>query len=488
MVKNLEKVSRWNTAKIIFTSFDRRFAFFFPLVASLICLLIIIHKIIYPSFVGIADQGDFYRMMDWSGIAYANPESSSNYFNWINRYYLLTEGKAGIVLSSEILIVLFTRAIHSFLNLNQFDIKILGLVHAILVSTALYTIFFFLKKLNKFYFFIAVPMIFYMLLDVGYLAYFNSMYQEPSGLIFLLFAIGAILKILSEKKKKTSYGSVLFIVYSLLLIATKAQYFVLSIPVIIAFILLFKDLISKKVILFISTVIFLFSLGFYFVSTPPIIKKWNVYNTSFAQVLGNASDKERAANILKIDQRYLSYAGRAAYTDDSGIGDVGVSKYLNTITMLRVLKYYFLTPKEFFSTMFEVARQSTRITVYYLGYYPENSGFLPLTQPSSPNSWGQVRQNILKPIAAIISLLLVFVPAFFYFRYKKYQEKFSLLGLFLSLSAASQFFMVVVSEALIGGPEKHLFLFSILLDFLFIFFFLFCLKRILSCCKFIIHF
>ena len=446
-----------------------------------LCLFLsIFFSLLKPPIRGIADQGDFERMMTWIGAEYQNNEYDAKYFHWVNRLYTLGPAKRGEVISSEIILLHGARFIHTLLQRMTFDLQILGILQTVLFCLALSLTAFYVLSLHSAFGFLFIPFALFVFTDIGYTAYFNSFYQESSGIIFLFFILAVIVKTIQDGKTKNStVNLILFTLTSIVLISAKAQYFILFLPILCTLFMLFSAVQTKKVLFTVGTLLTIFSVTFYLWGTPKIIKEWNVYNSVFPQILGNTNNKERAMRILAIDPQFLKYGGIYASETNSGINDAVLKPFLTVHVFPRVMLYYLRTPNEFISLSKEIEKKSFEPLIRYLGYYEKGNGHMPAKQPSSSTHWYNLKHSIISRyhlfvLPFIFSMCLLSLYQCVHKRNMWYVPVF-----FVACSAITQFFVIAFSEGVSGSIEKILFLFNVCFDLLLFMFVCLAIKQIL---------
>lgn len=439
-----------------------------PLLTSVLFFVVVSLNIQLSPMKGIADNGDFGRIMSWFDIRHESQTEDQKHLGWVERYYSYGNNDASSrEFSSGLIFIGISTVFNKILNGNIFDIKILGLIHTLFVSVLIFFTLHFLQKIYRLILIVVIPFIFLALIDSAYVSYFNSFYEESAGIIFLLLYVVLILKSLTEAStKKNIFNVVAVSISAALLISAKPQYFIFAVPTILTNVLLFRRKISNGMLLGISFMIATFAISYYLLGTPNIIKKWNVYNTVFAQVLGSTANIDRAGKIFDIDSSFHKYRGIPAYFE-GGINDPYLQKYLKVETYGKVIKYYIVTPKELLNLTKKLSESSLSTIISFLGYYDKASNFGPAEGPRNGTYWSYSKMGIGKVFGVLMIPLLIFVLVVLALMIKK--NRYGILGMFLSLSAICQIGIVLISEGLYGVPEKHLLMFNILFDFLLLF-------------------
>lgn len=458
-----QKIVMNTDRKLLNHSFLR--SIFLPLLFGCIYFLINFVTIHSHPLVGMADQGDFPRVFRTLGIGNNVSSSKDDQFSWIKRTYPFVPATFGETLTSELVFVSGARLFSSLLHQQRFDIQLLGFIHSISMASVLCWFFFELQKFHKRLFLIAAPLLLFMLSDSGYTAYFNSGYQEPAALIFLMGGIASLFSLLNAASRRERTKSLCLLSFSFMfLLMGKTQNFILIIPMLTLLWQLKKRYIPIKTVPMVGSLLIVTAIIMALFGTSTVTRQWNVYNTVIGQLLGSTENRNRAAAIVGLPSQFLRYSGIPAHERASGISDPTLAPYLTFQTFLRAELYYVLTPKEFIHTVREVSRSSFTNTVYYLGSYERNSGFPPLTSPQRNNLWGTLKRSLLVSLSPLLPFSLVMGPFVFLWWYRRAQHPILLVLFFLLAAASVQFFLVAGSEALVGGPEKHLFLYDVLFD------------------------
>ena len=114
-----------------------------------------------------------------------------------------------------------------FANPKVFDITVFGATHAVLFMLALARLLWVTRALAKYR--IAWALMLLVLTDVGYVAYWNSLYMEPASCLWFLFLLAESIDLCN--RERVSIGPVLrWNVFAALWITAKVQNTPLSIP------------------------------------------------------------------------------------------------------------------------------------------------------------------------------------------------------------------------------------------------------------------
>jgi hypothetical protein len=187
--------------------------------AGAVCFLLFI-----PPTIGLADQQDFDRVMEGAGIRYppALPEVDKHWFYFHPIFELETPYKHPFS-SPESLFVVFALFLNGLAgNHYIFDLHILGILHAVAFLGMLYLLLRCAARLRLRTRILLSVLVVLVGCDVGYIAYFNSFYLEPSTYIFGLLFIGSVVWML-ESPEPTLRQLTAVIASAALLLSAKSQ-------------------------------------------------------------------------------------------------------------------------------------------------------------------------------------------------------------------------------------------------------------------------
>lgn len=199
-----------------------------PMVAAIVAVIIMSIVLIFSPVIGMADNGDFYRVMNGNGLYKLDRGESDEYLDYFSsqhgvyQYYL--ESEASLV-SSHNVFILAAKSLNSiFAQDNRFfDMRYLSMLSILYCAAAIYLIVDFAAYKVRGaarYVIAALAVLFFA--DTGYTAYFNSFYAE--GLVMVSFlTCTASLLLISQKRYKPYWLLGVFFVNALILVFSKQQ-------------------------------------------------------------------------------------------------------------------------------------------------------------------------------------------------------------------------------------------------------------------------
>lgn len=443
------------------------------LLVALVGCGLLVYLLFFRPFIGVADNGDFLRMMNTIGLNYydAAEPYADRFFSFSHSRFAYENLFRGFYPSSQILIVLVPRLIGGLIHGSFFDIRLLGAVYAILLLAATWL----LVKHNSRGSYItglligaAILFVFY---DIGYLAYFNSLFGEPVSMVFMLLTFALGLRLTSQEKPSTR-GLTLFFIAVLFLVCSKIQ----NAPIGIAFALIFLRLMTldgagkwRKLALRFSVAIFLVSIVMY-VAAPKDLKHINLYQTVFFGILNESPDVKGDLQDLGLPERLEVLAGTNYFQSDTVIKQDDpslVPDFYDRVSHKDVLFFYLKHPGRLIDNMEYAASNSMAVRPYYLGNYEKSESKQAGALSFTYSTWSQFKNKHLPHTLGFLSVfyLVYFAGALFeYFRSKDARGRIAgELLMLLGLIGIFSFLVPILGDGR-ADIGKHLFLFNVCFD------------------------
>ena len=315
----------------------------FNYISTFLFFLILISILIFPYSIGMADNEDFGRTMNGLGISHLLVDRNEIFLNYLRLEYS-NLGEHYIPRSLSQLIAYISLYVNNLFNSEGvYNILYLGLLYISFYTLISYI--FISKIINRLQtpLYIKVFLLiisFLLLLDGMFIFYFNSFYQESISIIaiFLFVVYGS----------KNNMSPIVLLWILLLIIISKSQnvIFVLMVPLIIY---LYKDAISKRLVLFFIILFTLSSIYTSIISKP--YREPNIYNSFFYGLLKN-TDESTSTEIMKSFN--LDFNKHCMYID-KGYWPAGVEfrkeqpflyqDFYKKVSHFSIIKIYFSHPK-----------------------------------------------------------------------------------------------------------------------------------------------
>ncbi|NOU80708.1 hypothetical protein GC101_17735 [Paenibacillus sp. LMG 31459] len=435
--------------------------------------ILIIYLLFIRPFIGVADNGDFLRMMNTIGLNYYDAAESyaDRFFSFSHSRFSYENLFTGFYPSSQILLVLIPRLLAGLVHGSYFDIRLLGGVYALLLLAATWLIVKLGAKSSYITGLLLGAALLFVFYDIGYLAYFNSLFGEPVSMVFMLLTFALGLR-LTGQERPTPKELTLFFIAVLFLICSKIQ----NAPVGLAFALIFLRLRTlhgtgswRKLALRFAVATALVSVIMY-VAAPKELKHINLYQTVFFGILNESTDVRGDLRELGLPERLevlagTNYfqAGTAIKQDDPSL----TADFYNLVSHTDVLFFYLGHPSRLVENMKYAAKNSMSIRPYYLGSYEKSMNKPKGAIDYTYSTWSQFKKNYLPHTLGFLALFYLVYYAIVmthYFRSRGQQARIAgELMMLLGLIGLFSFLVPVLGDGR-ADIGKHLFLFNVCFD------------------------
>jgi hypothetical protein len=443
----------------------------FELVAVLLIAVLLIPQLFLVPITGLADNGDFARIMGYFGLDFLTDDRGDRYFNYATRLFLVNQPQwhSGYVSSASIFLAA-ALYIHSLTPAQSvFDIRLLSLLYTLILLAAVWLILVASRIFASPVRFALALMLILFCTDIGFVGYFNSFYSESISFLFLIALVGALLALIgSSRNSLLMYGA--FFAFSAFFISAKPQNAPLGvlIAVFIAILAIFsltrgRTLVVCGAALFIS----IFSVSYYRI-TPVWMVTINTYHVVFIDILGFSPEPTADMRTLGINPVLAPLVGVNAYDPRLTPHEENLkSLFHGRITYADVALFYFSRP----SRLIEAARRAAQSSFInrppYLGNFEKAAGQPPRAMTRAFSIWSDaVHILIPKTLESILALfaanLIVIVDQIRQLRSTRLRC-FPLLHSLLLSMAALQFMGTVVGAGSFD-LQKTLFLFNVLMQ------------------------
>jgi len=445
----------------------------------LFALLLGYQMFISPN-VGLADNGDFARIIDKVGIL-AN--DTKEYLGNINLEFPISfHYNIKGYQSSELIFVLTSILINSVISKDgQFHLLTLGAVHLVALLAGLAVVAYGIAGTTKRVKWVILGCLLVFFTDVGYVAYLNSIYSEPASLIFLAFTLGIVLIIANRiNSQPVGFGWVLFyFVTAFLFVIAKPQNAAMGIPLAFLGYLLVKRSSPPRIFekrpaylaWTLSVGLAVVSFLFFAFGLPRYYRSGDLWNSIFLEIVGNSENPQQDLAELGLPPEMIIYKGKYAFSE--GVDRNIYESFQHSWLYFKIFKFYLVHPNRLFSLMDSTTSSAFELQPPNLGNFVSSETFGSYDKSQAFNIWSRLRVAILPhSIWTLVGLLVINLAAVWIkikkFDHQKNDKLISLLHITIVVMAILQYLTVLMAE---GTFElvKHMFLFNVLLDVTFIF-------------------
>lgn len=451
-------------------------------IGALIMALHLIVTLFIGPRIGMADNGDFYREIQNVGIYYTTDNYADRHFGYFNRFYGIreyeTDGGTGFVSSLSVVIRAALILDTAVTGDNVFNISFLAGLYAAGFLFVFYTL---LKELTRdmslTMTFITAALLFFILGDVGYLAYFNSFYGDPLSFLGMLLTFACLLRVI-RKDKPGLPDLFLFGASVIVFVGAKQQNSpvgILLAAFMVRLALIRKDKAWRIAAVSMAGVVAVSSGLFYFLIKDDIVHI-NQYHALTRGILENSDDPEGDLAKLGIDPEFALVSG-STYYDSYGLEDAESNlmqeEFYRKYGFTGIIKYYVTHPDRLMEKLDMAARNGFAIRPEVMGNYEKQEGRSYGEKTSYFTLWSSAKTRLFP---GSFKFVLVFYLLFYGVLAKRYMkamksgntrqritlEFLALVGIIGVIQFGVAF--VGAGDADLG---KHLFLFNLCFDVMF---------------------
>lgn len=435
---------------------------------------IIVSLLMVKPIIGVADNGDFGRIMGSTGLEYMSNEYNDKYFGYMNREYRVKDSRpfGGGYFSTEIALVELAKLVNNIISFKTgiFDIRFLAAIYSYILMTAIYLGIRFNRQDIPFTNWILSALAVFMFTDVGYISYFNSLYGEAVSFTFLLLTFVMILCLSKQESPRIS-TLVVFFTASIFLTGAKAQNVPIGIILAlfgIRLLFLRKDILWRSLAVVFSIALVLTSAAAY-KYVPGWIKVCNKYQTVFFGITKDSPDPGKDLEELGINKKYTVLAGTNYFMPSYPINikSQDLTEEIDTkVNSLKVASFYVTHPGRFVRKL-EVSAKNGFKMIQGWGNYEKGDNVEYKKTVDALATWSRIKSHALPHSLTFIAFLFLAYFSVLVIGYarqktkagKLYLEAFMLIGIL----GMVQFLVPVIGDGE-ADLSKHLFLFNACFD------------------------
>ncbi len=443
------------------------------LMALAIAASILTASLLLPPMVGLADNGDFYKMMSKFGLEHGAGAREDRYFAYVDPVYVADpQGAArhqqvwgGTLVSSEILFVAAAVWIDGLFHSERvFHIQALGAVHIACFLAAAFLLLTGSRNANPVKRALGVILSIVLFLDVGRTSYFNSAYTETASFLFFALLIGAAMRALFCRR--FAPGWILLYFSAAFFLCSSRYPNALMYPLLALFGVLMAVRSRRAagiVIAVLATIAGGWLLWMFMLNAPLQYRQFSLYNHFFNALLPCSPDPARDLKEFGLDPSLAKYSKTTYFEPGSAVYNAKAKQAIEQkISTQTILRFYLRHPRRMAQAVFHSASMGFSIRPGY-GNYEKRAGKPPGAVSDGFAIWSSVRESLIPKSFWFVALFLILSAASAFFPRKSSGETgFRIL---LTMLCALQF--VVVSIA--SDPSdiiRHMFFFNLAFDLL----------------------
>jgi len=450
------------------------------IIAVILATVILTTVLMIKPIIGVADNGDFYRVMIPVGLEYLTDDYSEKYFNYIHSKYRVRNvgvWGGGDYITTHIIPVKLAIFLNNLVLFHSgiFDIRFLSVIYSVILLFSLFLITKYTQSRYKPVNWLIMALSVLVFLDVGYISYFNSLYGEAASYVFLLLTVAITIYILKCERPKISV-LIAFFIAAIFFVGAKQQnspLVVLFAAFGIRFLWLRKDWLWKNTVI-ICTIVLILASGLVYSVISQEIRNINIHQAVFFGILKDSKTPEEDLQELGLDPKLSVLAGKTYYDENVPIkpkSEELKKEFFDKISYTKIVAFYLKHPIRFIQKMEVTANNAFTIRQGYLGNYEKSEQLEPGKQTNLFSLWSYIKQTRIPHHLWFVVLFYIVFYSVWFVEYKKtgtikervFLELYALIG----ISGLIQFVLPMLADGE-GDLSKHLFLFSVCFDIMFV--------------------
>ena len=350
-------------------------------------------QLFVPPYLGLANNGDFSKVLGLFSLG-APREDVYKYVNLTYRFDDSYHWEAGYY-SSETLLAAAPIALKRNLSKDaSFDLRWMGLVHALLFLLAVYLLQGLLTPVEGWRWFVLWAFTAIGFGDVMYVSYFNSFYMDAATYVFLMLSVVLFLRTAAWRRKSDAIGLVICVA---LLLLSKSQHAILGVWIAPLFAFFGRSLWPGNGRLFaiVSTSIVAAAAIAGMDLVPFDYAAHGYYSVIFWQILPHSTNVNADLEALGLDQSYAKFVGTHAFSAGSGFRDPGFTDAFMRRTSYAHLGWFFLThPRDAYFALDSSLGEGGRQRPGDMGNFDRSAGFPEFTESRTVALWSDAKRAL----------------------------------------------------------------------------------------------
>jgi hypothetical protein len=422
----------------------------FQLLAFSAVAAILAFQLFVPPIIGLSDQGDFGRMIGRFGYGPA-VKSMPLSAGFVQAKYVRDPSARIPILEQagpEYLFVGSAVALSKLFSKGVLEIRMVGFIHAVAFLAA----FAWLLRVTGPVTWIVAAM---ALTDVGYVAYWNSLYTEPATCIFFLLLAAESASML--RGAISGWQIDRWCVWAAMLVwAKSSNYPLAAVLVPFAVYLGWRGKNTRAVGIAGAGIIAAFAILTMWTRPVPM-QQATTYNSIFLGVLPESKTPAADLQALGLDPRLVSFSGTGAWTPRTAFPELYDRVLLHNVTGATVAKFYLEHPARIWRRAKALLPVAFSLRPEWCGNFEASAGRPEGAKTRSFTLWSSFHERVFAPAGRFILIGLVFLSGMAC----RSGLRFKFFGA-LAVGALIAFLTAACGDA--WDNVKHMYLYNLLLD------------------------
>lgn len=433
-------------------------------------------QLLVPPIIGLANEGDFERVMGYVGLNYRTEGYQEKYWGHvITKFSIVSPGwyRSGYITSELPLAFLARGASKVFLPGQLFDIRTLGAIHILLLLLAIGILVRSCRGLAPASQWLVAVLLVLVFTDVGYAAAFNSFYPQTASLLFLLLTI-AFASLGTREGEPSGSILVAFFLCAALFVCSKPQECIQG-PLLAVWGARLGGVRTlrswRRPSFWLAVVLCAVSLWYYRNIPRTDVRYVGIFHSVFRELLPNSPDPARDLEELRLDRDLLKYSGMSAYTANSPVWDAKFqARVFDHLGYRALVSLYLRHPARLMDRLRRATPAAFRLRPDYLGNFDQATRVPPRTKTPHFALWSDLRAKLGAQPLLWLSIFFAgnLVAVVTNYRGASTRGRQYLTALtFLLLIAAAEFLVNALADCL-DDLGRHLYAFDALFDLILI--------------------
>jgi hypothetical protein len=358
---------------------------------------ILAYQLLLQPVVGLADDGDFAKIMGQVGLRYQTEDFDARYYGFLTLTYDITPPwwPSGY-LTSEIPLVAVARFYAGgFPARGVLDIRVLGALHSLVFLAGLALLLIGSRRWRPPARVVFAGLLAFVFTDVGYAALFNSLYSATASYLFL-FLLAGIVTCLAGGWSSPAL-SVAYWIVAVCFVTSKPQESPLAVLLGLLGFLLAREGRgpgSRRAAAWLGLALSVVG-ALYYLRTPRYLRTEALYNNVFFELLLRSPNPSADLAELGLPPDWIAYAGTFAYLANSPLKDPAFrAEFSRRVTFRRIVGFYLNHPRRLAELLRSSARRAFRLRQTYLGNFPSSAGGKPRQWSEAFGVWSATKARL----------------------------------------------------------------------------------------------
>lgn len=442
-------------------------------------LLITVIALFTAPYVGMADNGDFFRIIYSNGLYFNLPDYDSQYFGYFVKqfgiYQYYNENSSMLVSSQSLFIKLALLVNKLIFSKEVFDIRFQAAIYTLLYVAAVYLLIEAVTfKMSRKRGMVVAVLAIVVFGDTGYTAYFNSFFGESLVMVTMILVFASWL--LLYRKRYNDYAMLAVLLVSTLILTTsKQQNAPVGMVISLLSVSLFwirRDKLFRWITLLSAALMMFAGIATYLNISKEFVNI-NQYHAMTRGVLMESENPETALQSFGINEQY-AILKENTYYDQYGTVDVKSDllekDFYSQYGFVSILKYYVTHPDQLGSILDTAAESAYTIKPAAMGNYEKSAGKEFRAQSHFFTVYSTLKEKLAPRTFAFILLWMavitgVYMPSFVAaVRARDYRGMQRLFVILATMLVGLSGIVVSIIGAGDADIAKHEFLFTLAFD------------------------